>query len=443
MLSVSVRSSGEPVCGSIPGKPPVFRNHSKSPTVTQPVIVFDGVGKKFCRSLSTALWYEAQDLTRKALRFKPREQLRREEFWALREVSFAAGAGECIGVIGPNGAGKTTLLRLLNGDYRPDRGRIATRGRIKSLVRLGAGLQPLLTGRENIYIRCSELGLDKRATDAELDGIVAFAGLEKCLDTPVRHYSDGMYARLEFSIATAVPTDILLVDEVLAVGDIAFQARSLERLNQLKRGGTAILFVSHSEMNIRWVADRCLLLFDGEILGFGPTDALFRKYYESVGYLNRKLEPLGLTPEMPEDFSGTVSIRAVSATGNGTAGDPRVSSGRPLELTVACTAGEARERAGLMLQFWNSAGLLLASIDSETHGCRWSLKPGDSVLKIRIPFFGLASGIYRIAGGFRSNGRWLCYSGDLLRLVVTESGGMEHFGLVRMEADFMPETERS
>ena len=402
--------------------------------MSHPAISFDGVGKKFCRSLKAGFLYSLQDLSRNALRRKPVERLRSAEFWALRDVSFAARPGECIGIIGPNGAGKSTLLRLVNRDYRPDRGRIGLRGRIKSLIRLGAGLQPMLTGRENIYIQCAQLGLDKRETDAKLDDIVTFAGLEKSLDAPVKHYSDGMYARLEFSIATCVPTDILLIDEVLAVGDIAFQLRCLERLNSLKRDGTTILFVSHSEMNIRHVADRCLLLFDGEALAFGKTDKLFLKYYESVGYLNRQLRPLGVAPEMPMDFEGSAWIRVVAVAGRGNAGGLKVFTGRSLDLDVTYAAAAPVESATLVLQFWNSAGVLIASIDSETEDNRFSLRPAGGRLRLNLPHLPLTPGIYRVAGGFASAGRWLGYSGNLLTLTVAQGREQAYEGLFVMNA---------
>ncbi|MGX2032037.1 ABC transporter ATP-binding protein [Methylocaldum gracile] len=402
--------------------------------MSQPAILFDGVGKKFRRSLKADLLYGFQDASRSMLRLKPLERLRSEEFWALRDVSFAGRVGECIGIIGPNGAGKSTLLKLVNRDYRPDRGRIAMRGKIKSLIRLGTGLQPMLTGRENIYIQCAQLGLDKRETDAKLDDIVAFAGLEKSIDAPVKHYSDGMYARLEFSIATCVPTDVLLVDEVLAVGDVAFQLRCLERLNSLKHNGTTILFVSHSEMNIRHVADRCLLLFDGEALAFGETDQLFLKYYESIGYLNRQLKPLENAPEMPADFTGAASIRTLAVKGQENTDSVKVFTGQSVDFELSYAAAVPVESAGLVLQFWTQTGILLASIYSEMEGNRGSLKPTGGQLRLTLPFLSLTPGIYRVAGGFASAGGWLGYCGNLLTLTVTQKDERAYEGLFVMNA---------
>jgi ABC-type polysaccharide/polyol phosphate transport system ATPase subunit len=402
--------------------------------VSHPAILFDQVGKKFRRSLKADLLYGLQDASRSALRLKPLDRLRSSEFWALRDISFAAGVGECIGIIGPNGAGKSTLLKLVNRDYRPDQGRIETRGRVRSLIRLGTGLQPMLTGRENIYIQCTQRGLDKRETDAKLDEIVAFAGLERSLDAPVKHYSDGMYARLEFAIATCVPSDILLVDEVLAVGDIAFQMRCLERLDNLKHEGTTILFVSHSEMHVRHVADRCLLLFDGEALAFGDTDKLFLKYYRSIGYLDRQLKPLGTVPQIPADFAGVASIRTLTVTGRENIDGTQVFTGQSVDFDVSYVAAVPVESADLVLQFWTRTGLLVASIDSRPERSQVSLKPSCGRLRLSLPFLSLAPGIYRVAGGFASAGDWLGYSGNLLTLIVKQQPGRVHDGLFVMNA---------
>jgi ABC-type polysaccharide/polyol phosphate transport system ATPase subunit len=404
--------------------------------VDTPVIQFERVGKKFCRSRPTALLYGAQDALRKAVGAGPAAGLRAEEFWALEDISLAAGRGECIGIIGPNGAGKSTLLKLANGDYRPDRGRLSVRGRVTSLIRLGTGFQPLLTGRENIYVRCTERGLAKREIDALVDGIVAFAGLEKSIDSPVKQYSDGMYARLEFAVATSLPLDILLVDEVLAVGDVAFQMRALERLESLKRAGTTILFVSHSEMNVRQIADRCLLLFDGRALAFGETDALFLTYYETLGFANRRLQPLGAAPERPADRKGSLIL---------TAAEPRlreagpIEPGQPLtlELRYSARGGKPPPDAALLLEFWSRSGLLLATFDSGRNG-GLALDPGDEVLILELPFLGLAPGEYRLAGGFHKGGDWVGYTGELGHLTVADSAVSIYEGLFALQGRLGP-----
>lgn len=399
-------------------------------------IQIDRVSKKFCRSMSKSLVYGAVDSARRIVGASRPDTLRTDEFWALEDVSAAVAAGECLGLIGPNGAGKSTLLKLVNRELRPERGAIAVRGGVKSLIRLGSGLLPMLTGRENIYIKCSESGLGKRDADAKLDDILAFTDLSKALDAPVRHYSDGMYARLEFGIATCVPMDVLLIDEVLAVGDIAFQLRCLERLNELKRQGTAILFVSHSEMNIRTVADRCLLLFDGRTLGLGSPDALLYKYYDAIGYLNRHLKPLGALPEMPDDFGGAALIERLEARGGEQgAATLRVEPGGTLEWRLHYRISELQPAMELVLQFWNSAGVLVATLDNRRLGIPFAAHRRAGALDLRIPFLPLAPGLYRIAGGIASDHRFLGYRRELATLHVMQPGYSRYGGLALVPAE--------
>jgi len=395
--------------------------------VSGPVIRCERLGKRFCRSLSASLRYGLTDGLRRAFRREPPAGPRPGEFWALREISFAAGPGECLGIIGPNGAGKSTLLKLINGEYRPDHGRLERGGAVTSLIRLGSGLQPLLSGRENIQIRCAELGFDTVETADLLPRIATFSGLDAAaLDRPVKRYSDGMYARLEFSIATCAPMDLLLIDEKLAVGDIAFQGRCLHRLEELKRAGTTILFVSHSEMNVRAIADRCLLLFDGEMLALGETDALFRRYYEATGFLDRALEPMGLAPTMPEDFTGTAHLTTLALADGA---DARARTGEPLRLRLDYQCTAPVEGTSLVLQFWSPTGLLLAVHDTAPHGEPLRLAARGEAL-LELPCLPLAAGRYRLAGGFRTAGRWLGYRAELLQLTVTQARQSAPEGLV-------------
>ena len=395
-----------------------------------PVIRCEQVGKKFRRGTLASLRRGLVDLVRQLFRRPPDARLHADEFWALHEVSFTAGRGECIGIIGPNGAGKSTLLKLINGDVRPSQGRIVRNGAVTSLIRLGNGLQPLLTGRENIYIKCAEQGFSKDETDRLYPRIVAFSGLEKSIDVPVKGYSDGMYARLEFSIATCAPMDILLIDEVLAVGDIAFQMRCLQRLAELKQAGTTILFVSHSEMNVRHIADRCLLLFDGEALALGATEALFRRYYEVTGFLDRALEPMGLAPPMPEDFSGPVDLTGVWLD----APTRWAETAQPLSLRFSYRQAPNAARADLVLQFWGASGVLMGSFDSTLQGgepLRLLGTGGEG--RLDVPFLGLAAGVYRVAGGFRTGEGWLSYHADLLQLPVRQAHIREGLGLLTLQ----------
>lgn len=212
-------------------------------------------------------------------RLQGRSSSLREEdgFWALRDVSFILKQGQVLGIIGANGAGKTTTLKILSHVTEPTLGQVSIRGRMSSLIELGAGFHPDLSGRENIYLNGAILGLRKHEITSLFDQIVAFAELEQFIDTPVKRYSSGMYARLGFAVAAHVSPEILLVDEVLSVGDFGFQAKCAERMKQLRAQGTAIIFVSHNMRSVHAICDTCLLLNSGRVEYLGaPAEAIDR-----------------------------------------------------------------------------------------------------------------------------------------------------------------------
>jgi ABC-type polysaccharide/polyol phosphate transport system ATPase subunit len=195
--------------------------------------------------------------------------------WAVRDVSFALQPGEALGIIGPNGAGKTTILKLLSQVTKPTSGTVSVNGRFSALIELGAGFHPDLTGRENIYLNGAILGMQRREVQQRFDEIVDFAGIGDYLDTPVKRYSSGMYARLGFAVAAHVDPDVLLVDEVLAVGDYAFQEKCHARMDQLRGSGTALVFVSHNFESVRRVCDRGLVMYQGgEVFQGSAADAV-------------------------------------------------------------------------------------------------------------------------------------------------------------------------
>jgi ABC-type polysaccharide/polyol phosphate transport system ATPase subunit len=201
-----------------------------------------------------------------------------KEFWPLRHISFEIRRGETVGVIGQNGSGKSTLLRLIAGAAYPTEGHIAVRGRIAPLLQLGAGFQPDMTGRECVEINATALGLSREEIEARLEAIIAFAELPDFVDTPVRYYSSGMLARLGFSVAVHTDPDLLLVDEVLAVGDHAFQVKCIDRIEALRRDGVTILFVSHSADTIRKLCNRVLWLSHGALVADGDAAEVLAAY---------------------------------------------------------------------------------------------------------------------------------------------------------------------
>lgn len=224
------------------------------------LIKAEAVSKKFCKRLRHSMLYGLQDIAKTALGVCPdTENLKAAEFWAIEDISFELKRGECLGLIGPNGSGKSTLLKILNGVLSPDKGRIEIRGRVGALIEVGAGFHPVLTGRENLYINGSILGFSKKEMDKKFDEIIAFAELEDFIDTPVKHYSSGMYVRLGFAIAAHLEPDIMLIDEVLAVGDVGFKSKCYNAIGKISEK-TAIVFVSHSMPQIaRMCSDICLV----------------------------------------------------------------------------------------------------------------------------------------------------------------------------------------
>lgn len=246
------------------------------------LVIVDNVSKKFCRSLKRSLWYGMQDLGNELLgrRHGGNGELRPDEFWAVKDVSFELKRGECLGLIGRNGAGKTTLLRMLNGLIKPDAGRIEMHGRVGALIALGAGFNPILTGRENIYVNAAVLRLDKHEVDARIDEIIDFAEIHDFIDAPVQTYSSGMAVRLGFSIAAIlIKPDILFLDEVLAVGDIGFTIKCLNTVRYLT-GNAAVVFVSHNMQYISAFCTRVMVLERGATLldSINPADGIDRYF---------------------------------------------------------------------------------------------------------------------------------------------------------------------
>jgi len=259
----------------------------------QPIIRVEGIGKRYRIARAAAeprgpYRTLREDLTRLAA--APLRRLggggrgdgRREEFWALRDVGFEVRPGEVVGVIGPNGTGKSTLLKVLSRITKPTAGRVVLRGRVGSLLEVGTGFHPELTGRENIYLNGAILGMRRREIARNFDRIVAFAEVERFLDTPVKRYSSGMYVRLAFAVAAHLEPEILIVDEVLAVGDMAFQRKCMGRMREVGRGGRTVLFVSHSMPAVESLCDRAILMDGGRIAHDGPVAEAVDAYRRRV-----------------------------------------------------------------------------------------------------------------------------------------------------------------
>ncbi|MCA9066031.1 MAG: ABC transporter ATP-binding protein, partial [Planctomycetaceae bacterium] len=243
------------------------------------LIKAEHVSKRFCRSLKRSFLYGMRDVVHSlnpwshdtdgvdGIFRKPK--LRPHEFWALNDVSFEVRRGECLGLIGHNGAGKSTLLKILNGLIRPDAGRVTMRGRVAAMIELGAGFNPILTGRENIYNQAALLGFSRKETESRFDAIVDFSEVEHALDMPLQNFSSGMKVRLGFAVFAHLEPDILLVDEVLAVGDVGFRMKCMNKMTELLRC-SAVIFVTHTMPQVFRVCNQVMLLSNGSDVYSGP-----------------------------------------------------------------------------------------------------------------------------------------------------------------------------
>ena len=257
----------------------VIRSHTVQPG--EPLIELRHVARRFIKRLE-----RGRTLQELFIRlFGKRGHTHSDEFWPLRDVSLTVGEGDCIGVIGPNGSGKSTLLKLITGILPPTSGDLVVRGRVSSLLELGAGFNGDLTGRENIYLNGSIYGLDRAAMDARLDDIIAYAGLGDFIDTPVKHYSSGMFVRLGFAVAIHTDPDLLLVDEVLAVGDAVFQHRCMDSIYSLRRQGKTLLLVSHDLQTIQSLCNRAIWIEDGLIAAEGAPGDVIMAYLHQMAEL--------------------------------------------------------------------------------------------------------------------------------------------------------------
>ena len=256
-------------------------------------IKVENVYKKYCKYLKKSMLYGIKDIGRNMFGFSSHsEKLRSGEFWANKNISFELKKGESLGIIGPNGSGKTTLLKMLNGIFWPDKGKITINGKVSALIQVGAGFHPLLTGRENIYVNGAILGMSKQEIDRKFKKIIDFADIGDFLETPVKYYSSGMFVRLGFAVAIFADPDILLVDEVLAVGDMNFRRKCFEKMKSKIDKGMSVVLVTHSMQGLLGIAKETILLNKGKIKYYGSTKDTISKYIDdtnrvaSYGHIN-------------------------------------------------------------------------------------------------------------------------------------------------------------
>ncbi len=354
--------------------------------MAEPAIVVDGVSKRF------RLYHERNQTLKAAVLRGGRAKY--EEFWALRDVSLEIEAGKTYGLVGENGSGKSTLLKCIARILRPDEGRIRTKGKMAALLELGSGFHPELSGRENVFLNGSILGLSQRDLTARFDEIVSFAGLERFIDQPVKNYSSGMYVRLGFSIAINVDPDILLVDEVLAVGDAVFQRRCNEKFADFRRAGKTVVIVSHAADAMRTMCDKVAWLQEGRVVSEGRPAEIVDEYVDE-GHEDR----VEVTAEVAESRWGSGEVRLqevhmVDASGRETShpatGDAvtirlRYRAAEPVSKPVFGLAIETLDGTWLWAHHTRDAGFVPDEI------------VGEGTVELRVPGLMLQPGTYDLS----------------------------------------------
>jgi lipopolysaccharide transport system ATP-binding protein len=344
-----------------------------------------------------------------------------ETIWALKDVSFKVEQGEVLGIIGRNGAGKSTLLKILSRVTAPTSGRITGKGRIASLLEVGTGFHPELTGRENIYLNGAILGMNRREIDRKFDEIVDFAEIEKFIDTPVKRYSSGMYVRLAFAIAAHLEPEILVVDEVLAVGDAEFQKKCLGKMSDVAKKGRTVLFVSHNMAAVKHLCSKGLLLQKGQTVIFSRIGEVINNYLSNIRVT--QLSKLRLPHVIYENNQPNGDFTILSIELFDEEGRPKnqVSTWDTVDLKIRYSARRAVKNGSLVIKisdhFGNTLMLLSTQPDSKVS---MSIEKGESTAHCIIENIPLSGGDYMLGCGLAvPNKEWLCWDENLTTFTVT------------------------
>ncbi len=351
-----------------------------------PIVRVNGVSKRFVVRKNNSVKERLVNFGRDA-RF-------REDFWALRDVDLEIDAGSTIGLIGPNGSGKSTLLKAIGGLIQPTTGSVQRRGRMAALLELGAGFHPDLTGRENVYLNASILGLSRKQTDQYFDAIVDFSGVENFIDTQVKFYSSGMYVRLAFAVAVHVDPDLLLVDEVLAVGDEAFQRKCLDKIRAFQDEGRTIILVTHTLSQVEDFCSRALVLARGTVVFDGePTDAVsvLRSGFESI--YEADVENAAARLLRPTERGKITAVRLLDGSGS-----PRseFSTGDDLAIEVDVDPVDGLSHWGVGLHIDNPLGQLVTGATSKSLNTRLEPVSGPATVRFLLPSIVFGGGQYRV-----------------------------------------------
>ena len=359
-----------------------------------------------------------------------------EAFWALKDVSFEIAQGETVGIIGPNGAGKSTALKLISRIIEPTSGRIEVNGRVGALLELGAGFHPDLTGRENIYLNGSILGLNRAQIRRKLDDIVAFAELERFIDVPVKHYSSGMYVRLGFSVAVHTDPEVLLVDEVLAVGDASFQRKCLERIDRMRSAGVTILLVSHSPENVRATCSRAIWLDGGRLIDDGSTESVVARYLTHTWDSEEgKLKPR--TESNRRWGSGEVQIVNVRLLDGNSRERQQFHLGEPLTVEIHYCAEKRVERPVFGLAVHRNDGTHITGPNTQFAGYEIPHVEGEGIIQYTVHSLPLLEGSYSVSVAAHNweDTKTFDYHDQLYPFRVLASEG-EQYGIITLEGEW-------
>lgn len=392
------------------------------------VLTVQQVSKKFCRSLKRSLFYGLQDIATELTGGRQSQpDLRAQEFWALQQVSLQLKRGEALGLIGANGSGKTTLLRIISGLIKPDTGWVRIRGKVAPLIALGAGFSPVLTGRENIYANMSILGLSTRQIDQRFDQVVEFAEIGEAIDAPVYSYSSGMAARLGFSCAIHTDPDILLIDEVLAVGDIRFLGRCHRRLHELRQQGTAFVLVSHNPQAILSMCQQSIYLRQGIVRMAGETEAVMAQYEEDL-FLGgaRKVSSVLHLPPKPATESLGLDITTICFRDPAGQVLSTLTSGDPVTLCVKLRVHRPLSEVNLRLSFMEMAkdGQTTLYLGGSNDKDRFQLAAGLHELQVELPYLGLPPGAYLLRVDIRREALFILDIVESFSFTVQSNGRM-------------------
>lgn len=398
-------------------------------------IKVEHVSKKYCKDIKCSMVYGMMDIGRNLAGLKsPGGQLRKNEFWAVDDVSFEVKRGETLGIIGPNGSGKTTMLKMLNGIFWPDKGKIAVKGKVGALIAVGAGFHPQLSGRENIYINGAILGMDKKEIDKKFDAIVDFADIGDFLDAPVKHYSSGMFVRLGFAIAVHSYSDILLIDEVLSVGDINFRAKCMKKMKEIEKRGVTKIFISHDLNSIQLLCDRAVYLNKGTIRYAGDTIDVLNEFKKDA--LKGKKDTLN------EVRYGTreAEITGVKFLDKNNISTNTFKRGESLKIKIIFEAKESLKNPHFAIEFATSEGVEISVATTRDHCIHVEEISGSGEIVYCIDPLPFNIGKYWVSVGcWHETGHVAYDHHDKMYQILVEDGAIggrirERFGLVHIPA---------